>query len=148
MYSTSPLICLLFVFVWPGFPRQHRPSWGCSEPCPAASFGPVCSHPTADMEERHRPALRALRMPDYRCVCGHVCVMRLDFYSFFFFAQKKVDLPSLILLPTHIIRQPKNNNSFLFNRGNEAEEEVIQSLFSIWWFAFYIVFPWKKCFEH
>lgn len=70
MKSTSPSVSNrpLFVFALPDFPRQHRPSRGGSQPGPAASSGPVRSDPATDLEEWHRPAFWAVRVPNYRCV--------------------------------------------------------------------------------
>ena len=59
---TTSIPLLLFT----DFPRQHGPGRGGSEPHPTAGFGPLRPDPTADLEKRHRPALRTLRMPDHR----------------------------------------------------------------------------------
>lgn len=100
MKSTSPSVSNrpLFVFALPDFPRQHRPSRGGSQPGPAASSGPVRSDPATDLEEWHRPAFWAVRVPNYRCVSESYifltcflpeescCFQDSFFFSFFFVA--------------------------------------------------------------
>lgn len=48
------------------FSRQHRRNRGGSEPDSTAGAGPICADPAADVEERHRAQIWALRLSDHR----------------------------------------------------------------------------------
>lgn len=61
------------------------------------------------------------------CVCGCTFVTRFDFFITFFFTLKKFDFTTINLPPTHTVRLPKNNNSFL---GSLSCSRTIQQR---WW---------------